>query len=148
MAAKSAQRPDSISDDAFEIARIEAGIPKRNVDYTSKTLPPELGRQFELDHVSYNKGCYTGQEVLMRIHSRGHTNRTWMGVILEGQVEVGATISHESREDAGVITSTALSPEFGYIATAMLRREVAKPDTKISVKGVAGRCMLLPIRAL
>ncbi len=82
-------------------ARIEAGTPKMGSDITSKTMPPGLGPAFDARHVSYNKGCYTGQEVLMRIHSRGHTNKTWMGLIAEEPLEVGAAIKHSRRPDAG-----------------------------------------------
>ncbi|MFX6234584.1 tRNA-modifying protein YgfZ, partial [Acinetobacter baumannii] len=57
---------------------LRAGNPRLGGDTTQKTLPPELGPAFESRTVSYTKGCYMGQEVLMRIHSRGHTNRTWV----------------------------------------------------------------------
>jgi len=129
-----------------DAARIELGIPKRSFDYTEKTLPPELGLAFEKKFISYNKGCYTGQEVLMRIHSRGHTNKTWVGLLLDQPVQAGSIVSHESREDAGVITSAAISPEFGPIASAMLRNEASQDGEEVSVQGVKGIVRQMPIR--
>lgn len=117
---------------ATEAARLEAGIPVFGLDVTAKTMPPELGLAFEARHVSYNKGCYMGQEVLMRIHSRGHTNRSWVGLVAEQPLESEATISHSRRPDAGVVTSAAFSPDYGYIAGAMLRSEaVAEGETVV-----------------
>ena len=129
-----------------DASRLEMGIPLRARDYTDKTLPPELGPAFEAKHVSYNKGCYTGQEVLMRIHSRGHTNKTWVGLILEAPVEVGASVLHAGKESAGVITSATISSEFGPIAAAMLRNEVAQEGAEVTVQGVRGVVRQMPIR--
>lgn len=129
----------------YEIARIESRTPKRGVDYTNKTLPPELGPDFETRHVSYNKGCYMGQEVLMRIHSRGHTNKTWVGLILDEPVQPGAKVSHASREDAGAVTSAAISPRFGPIASAMLRNEAAVEGAEVSIGAIKGTVRSLPL---
>ena len=52
-----------------EASRIVAGVPRWGADMGPRTLPPELGPAFEASHISYRKGCYTGQEVLMRMHS-------------------------------------------------------------------------------
>jgi folate-binding protein YgfZ len=128
----------SISSAVQEIARIEAGVPKQGVDFGPKTLPPELGTAFEGRHVSYTKGCYVGQEVLMRLHSRGHTNKTWMGLVADAQLEPGARVSHASREDAGQVTSAALSPTYGPIGAAMLRNESAKAGEQVTVHTSAG----------
>lgn len=133
------------SEAAYEAARLEAGIPKPWIDYTAKTLPPELGPAFEARHVSYQKGCYTGQEVLMRIHSRGHTNKTWVGLILEGPVTPGQKVSHPSREDAGLVTSTALSPSLGWIAAATVRNEAANPGETVQVGNVKGTVHPMPL---
>lgn len=115
----------TVSPEAFEVARIEAGIPKWGADVTSKTLPPELGPVFLARYVSHSKGCYVGQEVLQRIHSRGHVNRTWMGLVAERPIPVGAKIGHLRRDDVGTATSAAASPDFGFIGAAVLRQEAA-----------------------
>jgi len=122
-----------IDHEAYNIARLEAGIPFFGSDMGEKTLPPEMGQAFVDRHISYNKGCYMGQEVLMRIHSRGHTNKTWMGLIADAPMEIGATVSHVRRQDSGTVTSAAFSPDFGYIAAAMLRNEAASEGEFVQV---------------
>lgn len=110
--------------EAIDIARLEAGIPLFGKDTGPKTLPPELGPAFESSHISYTKGCYTGQEVLMRIHSRGHTNRTWIGLVADCPLQEGAIISAGGRADAGAVTSAAYSPSFGHIGAGYVRNDV------------------------
>jgi len=127
-----------ISEEAYEIARVEAGIPRWGVDMGVKTMPPELGPAFEARHVSYNKGCYMGQEVLMRIHSRGHTNRTWMGLVADEPLEPGAPISHDRRADAGHVCSSVFSPDYGHIGAAMLRTEAAFDRETVVVRTERG----------
>ncbi len=114
-----------IGREAYVIARLEAGIPVFGVDMGVKTFPSEMGKAFEDRHVSYSKGCYMGQEVLMRIHARGHTNRTWVGLLADEPLEPGAAISHLNRREAGVVTSAAFSPDYGFVGAAMLRNEAA-----------------------
>jgi len=130
---------EPIDGEAVDIARLEAGIPKFGADIDTRTLPPEMGAAFENRHISYKKGCYMGQEVLMRIHSRGHTNRVWVGLVAEGELEAGAAVFHPRRADAGKVTSAVVSPDYGPIAGAMLRSEIAEPGDTVRVttsKGV------------
>ena len=122
-----------VAPESYDIARLEAGIPQFGTDMGEKTFPPEMGRAFEERHVSYSKGCYMGQEVLMRIHSRGHTNKTWVGLLSESPLEVGAVISQNRRSDAGVVTSCAFSPDFGYIGAAMIRNDFAFDGETVQV---------------
>ncbi len=132
-----------VPEEAVEIARIEAGSPVFGQDMNARTLPPELGPAFEARTISYTKGCYTGQEVLMRIHTQGHTNRTWMALVCEGPVPVGASVVSPKRADAGKVTSAALSPRFGPIAAAMLRRKAAVAGDVVEVETPGG-----PVRAV
>jgi folate-binding protein YgfZ len=122
-----------VNGEAYQAARLEAGIPVFGRDWDRRTLPPELGPAFENKHISYSKGCYTGQEVLMRMHSRGHTNRTWVGLVAESPLEEGAKVKHPARLDAGVVTSVAFSPDYGPIAAAMLRNEIAEDKEEVRV---------------
>jgi glycine cleavage system aminomethyltransferase T len=69
----------------------------------------------------------------MRMHSRGHTNKTWVGLISEAPLEEGAKIKHPARLDAGTVTSVAFSPDYGPIAGAILRNEVALDREEVSV---------------
>lgn len=132
-----------IGDEAYALARLEAGIPILGIDTTEKTLPPELGPDFEARTISYTKGCYTGQEVLMRIHSRGHTNQTWMGLRAEQPLSVGP-VSHADRADAGQVTRAAQSPRLRFIAAAMLRNVIARPGETVEVGGVPATVVPLP----
>lgn len=124
----------AVSSEAYLTAGLEFGLPVLGVDTDEKTLPPELGQNFVNANISYSKGCYTGQEVLMRIQSRGHTNRTWVGLLADERIEPGDEIAHLAREDAGRVTRASLSPEFGWIAAAMLRNEAAFPGEIVRVR--------------
>ncbi len=53
------------------------GVPLRGIDFDSTNFPQELGHLFESGTISYTKGCFLGQEVIHRIHSRGHVNKVW-----------------------------------------------------------------------
>ncbi|HSY09857.1 MAG TPA: folate-binding protein YgfZ, partial [Candidatus Dormibacteraeota bacterium] len=70
---------------AFETARIEAGIPRFGADMDETNIPLECG--IESRAVSYNKGCYIGQEVINRIHSVGHVTRELRGLRLAGDLK-------------------------------------------------------------
>jgi folate-binding protein YgfZ len=129
-----------------EIARIEAGIPLEGVDTTPKTLPPELGPAFEEEHISYRKGCYTGQEVLMRIHSRGHTNKTWVGVRAEAEVLPGDPVRTKDGRDVGQVTSAAVSPALGPIAAATVRNEaLSESEVVVGAKEIAAVLQPMPL---
>ena len=78
-----------------------------------------------LDAISFDKGCYTGQETVARVHFRGHVNRTLRGVRCAGPLHYGAAIRFGDNGSAGEVRSTAMSPKLGAIALAYLRREVA-----------------------
>ena len=63
----------------WEVARVEAGRPEWGIDMDDATIPQEANFD-ELGGISYTKGCYTGQEVVARVHFRGHVNRTIRGL--------------------------------------------------------------------
>lgn len=134
---------------SVEIARIEAGIPKFGEDTNEKTLPPELGVDFESKNISYRKGCYVGQEVLMRIHSRGHTNKTWVGLLLDGPVIPKAIVHSPGVGQVGVVTSVAESPRYGHVAAATVRNEAVADGEPVTVEvdgvEVKGEVVLMPI---
>jgi folate-binding protein YgfZ len=139
-----------VGHDAWNAARIEVGIPVCGADMTEKTLVMEMGPDFISRHVSFDKGCYTGQEVVQRIHARGHANRIWVGLIGDGDMEVGATLSHPNRADAGTVTSAAFSPDYGPIGAAMLRAEAARDGDIVTMQTKAGQVsaevVIMPIR--
>ncbi|MEZ5406087.1 MAG: glycine cleavage T C-terminal barrel domain-containing protein [Verrucomicrobiia bacterium] len=96
-------------EDSAETFRIEAGLPKWGAELHENTLPPEVG--FEERWISYQKGCYTGQEVIARLKSVGHVNRKLMGIYrVDNQLLAPQqTIQHNGRT-IGHITSSMDSP--------------------------------------
>jgi len=116
---------------AVDVLRIEAGRPAWGVDMDEDTLTQEAGLD-TLDALSYTKGCYTGQEVVARLHFRGHVNRRLCGLrvaaVAEGEARV---LSGDA--DVGDVRSRALSPRLGGVALAMLRREV-EPGAVVTVR--------------
>ena len=127
-----------------EAARIEAGIPRWSVDVGPKTLPAELGPAFEAGHVSYAKGCYTGQEVLMRMHARGHANKTWVGLVSASPLAAGDEVRCDG-ERVGAVSSAAPSPRFGWVAAATLKNRAVAEGTKVQVGGVDAEVRAMPI---
>lgn len=105
----------SVSVPAWRLFWLCNGIPNWSFDVQEKTLPPELGERFSEKHLNYNKGCYTGQEVLQRIHSRGHTNRTW--VVEQSEVE---GLSRPGFEQ----TNQALHPDGYWLVGGYQRNQV------------------------
>jgi len=65
--------------DAADILRVEAGQPRWGVDMDESTLAQEANLE-ALDAISFTKGCYTGQETVVRVHFRGHVNRSLRGL--------------------------------------------------------------------
>jgi folate-binding protein YgfZ len=117
---------------AFDALRIEAGTPLLRHDVDETVLLPEIPFA---DRVSYTKGCYLGQEVVVRIRDRGHVNRMLRGLILDGDVipHHGASIVGDGVE-VGRVTSAAFS--FGLkrpIALGFVRRQQAGPGTAVDV---------------
>jgi len=111
-----------VSPSDYNILRVEAAIPIFGLDYDSKTLAMELGEHFIETRIAFDKGCYTGQEVVERIRSRGHTNRQWVGLSSTHPVDPGASAK---------VTSYALSPRFGHIALAFVPTGHAEPGTRL-----------------
>lgn len=118
---------------AWEIARIEAGRPEWGVDMDDATLPQEANLE-ELHAISYTKGCYVGQEVVARVHFRGHVNKLLRGIRATGSEPppMGATLLDASGKTVGDVRSTAVSPVLGAIGLAMTRREVAPGSSLVA----------------
>lgn len=119
------QPPDPDLPEAEEAAwmtiSLENRMPVPAWDANERSLPPELGPEFDLSHVSYDKGCYVGQEVLQRIHSRGHVNKVWKVLACPGQVLVGSGVLSEDGAKVGTVHRTSWSPRDGWLAAAFLR---------------------------
>jgi folate-binding protein YgfZ len=126
--------------EAFEIARIEAGIPRFGVDMDESNIPLECG--IESRAVSYRKGCYIGQEVVNRIHSIGHVNRELRVLRLPADLKTlpvkGDKLFHDGKE-VGYITSAVESPTLQtFTALGYVRREVNQVGTELRLKLAEG----------
>ncbi len=122
----------------WEALRLEAGRPAFGADMDPDTLMPETGLVGRL--VDHAKGCYTGQEVVVRIRDRGHVNRQLRRFrVTEGPTPApGAELWHPDHDRAvGVVTSAAESPRMGTLAIGYLRREV-EPGSEVRVGSPEG----------
>jgi folate-binding protein YgfZ len=133
--------------EAYEAVRIEAGIPVMGRELDEGTIPAEAG-VVEMS-VSFTKGCYTGQELVARIDSRGgNVPRRLRGLIVPSPVPAGATLHAEGKE-VGVVTSVAFSPGLSAtVALAYVRRAV-EPPAEVEVAwdggGSTARVEALPL---
>ncbi|MEP7212467.1 MAG: glycine cleavage T C-terminal barrel domain-containing protein [Acidobacteriota bacterium] len=129
----------AVTDDVYETLRIESGIPKYGVDMDETTIVPELG----IDGlISYNKGCYIGQEIIARIHFRGHIAKQLTGLLLSEPQAIatgspaGQDLKSPDGKNAGRITSTTFSPRLGrIIALAFVRYEYLAEETALIAAG-------------
>jgi folate-binding protein YgfZ len=123
---------DRVSAEAIETLRIEAGIPWPGAEITDEYLPAET-RQLERG-VSYQKGCYLGQEVVERMRSRNVVARQLVGLRLADRQlpTVGGAISTPSGDVVGKVTSAVLSPAMGCaIALGYVKTSQAGPKTPL-----------------
>jgi len=107
----------------WELARIEAGVPRFGREFDGDSMPAEAG--LEQRAVSFTKGCYPGQEPVARLHYRGHANRGVRGVRFDDGLAAPGTPVTVDGAAVGRVTSAIESPRFGPIGLAVLRREVA-----------------------
>jgi folate-binding protein YgfZ len=123
---------------AIDVARIEAGYPVFGLDMTDDTIPLEAG--IEDRAISFTKGCYVGQEVIIRVLHRGQGRvaRKLVGLRVEGSLARGARIFSAER-DIGTVTSAAQSPRLDWIALGYVQRDFVAPGTRVEVQTPAGR---------
>ncbi|MHB8464230.1 MAG: CAF17-like 4Fe-4S cluster assembly/insertion protein YgfZ [Acidimicrobiales bacterium] len=111
--------------EAYEVRRIEAGLPRMGAELTERTIPAEVG--VVANSVSFTKGCYTGQELVARIDSRGgHVPRHVVGATIEpGPLPPpGTPIVGGDGAELGLLTSSAVHPAGHTVALASVRRDV------------------------
>ena len=131
---------------AFDALRIEAGTPLFGHDVDESVLLPEIPFA---NFVSETKGCYPGQEVVVRIRDRGHVNRMLRGLLLDGD-EVPPHGAEVVADDTSVGQVTSAAWAFGLgrpIALAFVRRQHAEPGTRVSVR-LGGRAVAASVSAL
>jgi folate-binding protein YgfZ len=129
----------------LEVLRIEAGTPRWGAELTEEVIPLEAGLRHST--ISETKGCYTGQEVIIRILHRGHVNRHLRGLLL-GDAAVPAVGTQLTRgaeaKVVGTITSACVSPLLQQtIALGYVRREV-QPGESVTIAGGEAVVVELP----
>jgi folate-binding protein YgfZ len=121
----------------WEALRLERGVATIGVDFDDKTYPQEAS--LEKAAVSFNKGCYLGQEVVCMLEMRGHVKRKLVSIVLdagEGPPGPGASITEEGGATVGEVTSLAHSPTLGVsVGLAMLKRAQAVAGARVAVGG-------------
>ncbi|MGI8788490.1 MAG: YgfZ/GcvT domain-containing protein [Pyrinomonadaceae bacterium] len=140
-----------ISDELYEILRIENGEPLYGVDMDETTIVPELGIA---EIINYKKGCYIGQEIIARIHFRGHIAKQLTGLILSEpsasadglNLELqNAELKSLDGKNAGRITSVTFSPTLEkQIALAYVRYDYLAENTKLKVNETEATVKNLP----
>ena len=118
-----------VEEAALEILRVESGRPRFGLEMTTRTIPQEAGINERA--VSFTKGCYIGQETVARLHYRGRPNRHLRGLRLSAPARPGAPV-RKGEKEVGRLGSAAVSPAFGPIGLAILRREV-EPGDEVAV---------------
>lgn len=113
------------SQEEFAIACTSAGVPQWGAELTPGLLPPEA--RLDLNAISYDKGCYIGQEVISRIKHAGKTNQHLVLLEVPSELETPALLNHEGRE-AGRITSVVKSLPPTARALGFRRRKFSEID--------------------
>ena len=133
-----------VAADALHAARIEAGYPLFGVDMTEDTIPLEAG--IEERAISFNKGCFVGQEVVIRVLHRGggRVAKKLVGFKLRTPAEGSAKVFSGERE-IGFLTSVAVSPTLGPIALGYVHRDFTTAGTEVEVDGHPAIVVGLPM---
>lgn len=120
---------------ALNSLRLEAGVPWFPLDFNDSVIPHEAG--LEKTHVSFSKGCYTGQEIVERVRSRGHANRQRVRLSFSiAEAPAQETKLRAGRAEAGYVTSAGFSPAAGTaIGMGYLRREHIAPGSVVEFDG-------------
>jgi len=137
-----------ISDELFETLRIERGIPRYGVDMDENTIVPEIGLE---DMISYTKGCYIGQEIIARIHFRGHVAKRLTGITsaeqsaASGNLKPGSELNSTDGKNAGRITSVTISPKLQLaVGIAYIRYDYLSEGTELLAGDTAVKVASLP----
>ncbi|WP_169980610.1 CAF17-like 4Fe-4S cluster assembly/insertion protein YgfZ [Tautonia rosea] len=128
----------TLSAEAFDAFRIEAGTPASGRDVTEKNLPQELDRNERA--ISFVKGCYLGQETVARLDALGHVNRLIRGLEIDAETPPpGGSKLFAGEKEVGWIGSSAVSERSGRpIALAYVRTSHVKPGSAVSVREESG----------
>jgi aminomethyltransferase len=130
---------------ALSALRLEQGVPWFSYDFGEKQIPHEAA--LEKSHISYTKGCYTGQEIVERVRSRGQVNRRRVGLRFTGEAvpSSGEVLTADGKE-AGYVTRAAFSPMMSYaIGMGYVRKENNEPGQELHWQGGTATVTNLPM---
>lgn len=126
---------DRADEDGYHRHRVVTASPAWGRELDLDRFPPEVGFVYA---VSYDKGCYLGQEPLARIHARGQVNRVLVRVEGEPNIATPVELVHPERKNAGTLSTYVPDGDKG-IGLAIVRRSLAQPGTSLELEGSAGR---------
>jgi len=121
--------------DALNALRLESGTPWFPADFNDGMIPQEAA--IEATHIAFHKGCYTGQEIVERVRSRGHVNRKRVRLRFStiAPPPPGTKLRANGTE-VGSVTSAAVSPAIGSaIGMGYVRREQFTPGSRVEFDG-------------
>jgi folate-binding protein YgfZ len=125
-----------ISIEAAEILRVESGAARAGVDTNDKTIALEARME---PAISFNKGCYIGQETIERATARGALKRRLMGLRIDGtRVPAAEARVVLAGKEIGHLTSPLRSPRLGVLALAILHHSAWTPGTAVRVHDADG----------
>jgi folate-binding protein YgfZ len=131
-----------LTPEVYNILRLEAGIPGAGTELTSDYTPLEIGL---LSSIAEDKGCYTGQEVIARQSTYDKITQHLVGLHLQTLDQTGDQVFANDRL-IGTITSCAISPRFGPIALAVIKRPYHQPGAEVRVGSGKGEIPPQPAR--
>jgi folate-binding protein YgfZ len=130
---------------ALSALRLEQGLPWFSYDFSDKQIPHEAA--LENSHISYTKGCYTGQEIVERVRSRGQVHRRRAGLRFSGAAipSPGAVLTSGGKE-TGYVTRAAFSPALSSaIGMGYLTKENNELGQQLEWQGGTATVTQLPI---
>jgi tRNA-modifying protein YgfZ len=114
-----------VSAETAEFWRVLNGEPRLGVDLTDSTIPSETGLQSVA--IAFGKGCYTGQELVERIDSRGRVVRSLMRLRSDAPLQPGTPLTDDAGADRGVVTSAAQLPDSTWVGIGLVRTAGGQP---------------------
>ena len=122
----------SIDHGTWDVLRTEAGIPVYGVDIDETTTMPELGEK----GISYDKGCYVGQEVVAKVKYLGHVNRRFVGLTLaDGDLPEATNPIYKGEKEVGYVTTCLFSPGLNRpIALGFVSRSAYAPGNEVEIR--------------
>lgn len=111
-----------IDEQAAEVLRVERGRPRFGFELDETVIPEEAGLNARA--VNFEKGCYVGQETVARLHYKGRPNRRLRRIHATAPIQTGDEIFDEQKGAVGTVATAVVSPRYGPIALALVRREV------------------------